>query len=150
SRRASPGSPDAVLGHELTGDATRRMASVVGNAKRRPTDYDAVSIRKASKDSAARVLLPSCVSSCSRTASRKRSQSLAKVFRTFAESEPRVSTAIGAPATAGILSFFLYLAVHWSTYLSNSFTSDRKPTSSYREYVLATIWSTSVRGMLPS
>src|SRR5690606_24595337 len=42
---------DAVLEHELTHDGNKPLASHIGNAKRHPTNYDAVSIRKASKDS---------------------------------------------------------------------------------------------------
>lgn len=46
---------DAVLERELTHDGNKTLASHIGNAKRHPTNYDAVSIRKASKDSGRKI-----------------------------------------------------------------------------------------------
>lgn len=46
---------DAVLEGELVHDGNKTLASHIGNAKRHPTDYDAVSIRKASKDSSRKI-----------------------------------------------------------------------------------------------
>jgi len=46
---------DAVLEHELTHDGNKLLAAHIGNAKRHPTNYDAISIRKASKDSSRKI-----------------------------------------------------------------------------------------------
>lgn len=46
---------DAVLEKELTHDGNKTLASHIGNAKRHPTEYDSVSIRKASKDSSRKI-----------------------------------------------------------------------------------------------
>src|SRR5690606_34739922 len=45
----------AELDHELTHAGNKTLASHIGNDKRHPTNYDAVSIRKASKDSGRKI-----------------------------------------------------------------------------------------------
>lgn len=46
---------DAVLEQELTHDGNPRLRWYIGNAQRHPTNYDAVSIRKESKDSSRKI-----------------------------------------------------------------------------------------------